>query len=129
MKKQDLWKVIITIVILIVAFSLIMIFFYKKLNKNVEINSFEECAAAGNPVGESYPRQCWTSGGKHFIEEITWKNDQVFLMQNSETGEFACFGCGKTRCIDPIPLMKLVEETIEGYCNEDFEIVTEENIK
>ena len=34
------------------------------------IDSFEECVAAGNPVMESYPRQCKTSDGKHFIEEI-----------------------------------------------------------
>lgn len=34
------------------------------------INSFEGCAAAGNPVMESYPRQCRTSDGKHFVEEI-----------------------------------------------------------
>jgi len=34
------------------------------------IDSFEECAAAGNPVMESYPRQCRTSDGKNFVEEI-----------------------------------------------------------
>jgi len=34
------------------------------------IDSFEECVAAGNPVMESYPRQCRTSDGKHFVEEI-----------------------------------------------------------
>ncbi len=33
------------------------------------INSFEECVAAGNPVMESYPRQC-NAGGKTFTEEI-----------------------------------------------------------
>ena len=34
------------------------------------IESFEECAAAGNPVMESYPRQCRTEDGKHFTEVI-----------------------------------------------------------
>ncbi len=33
------------------------------------ITSFAECAAAGNPVMESYPRQC-RSGGKTFVEEL-----------------------------------------------------------
>jgi len=33
-------------------------------------DNFEECAAAGNPVMESYPRQCRTPDGKHFVEEI-----------------------------------------------------------
>lgn len=34
-----------------------------------EINSFEDCVAAGNPVMESYPRQC-KAGDKTFVEEI-----------------------------------------------------------
>lgn len=34
------------------------------------IDNFEECLAAGNPVMESYPRQCRTSDRKHFVEEI-----------------------------------------------------------
>lgn len=34
------------------------------------ITSFEECAAAGYPIAESYPRQCRTSDGSLFIEEI-----------------------------------------------------------
>ncbi len=37
------------------------------------IDSFEECAAAGNPIMESYPRQCRTSDGKNFVEEIDSK--------------------------------------------------------
>lgn len=34
------------------------------------ISSFEECAAAGNAVMESYPRQCRTQDGKHFVENV-----------------------------------------------------------
>jgi len=34
------------------------------------IDSFEECASAGNPVMESHPRQCRTVDGKHFVEKI-----------------------------------------------------------
>lgn len=33
-------------------------------------SSFEECAAQGNPVMESYPRQCRTPDGRIFVEEI-----------------------------------------------------------
>lgn len=33
------------------------------------VTSFEECAAAGNPVMESYPRQC-RAGGTTFVEEV-----------------------------------------------------------
>jgi len=34
----------------------------------VSVTSFEECVAAGNPVMESYPRQCRTADGKNFVE-------------------------------------------------------------
>jgi hypothetical protein len=34
------------------------------------IRSFEDCAAAGLPVMESYPRQCKTPDGRTFAEEI-----------------------------------------------------------
>jgi len=34
------------------------------------ITNFEECIAAGNPAMESYPRQCRTPDGKHFVESI-----------------------------------------------------------
>jgi hypothetical protein len=44
----------------------------QKIRNTIEssIDSFEECVAAGNSVMESYPRQCETSDGKNFIEEI-----------------------------------------------------------
>ena len=35
------------------------------------INNFEECVAAGNPIMESYPRQCKTTDGQHFVEDIS----------------------------------------------------------
>jgi len=38
------------------------------------INSFEECVAAGNPVMESYPRQC-SANGRNFIEIVA--NDSL----------------------------------------------------
>ncbi len=37
------------------------------------VSSFEECESAGNPVMESYPRQCRTLDGKHFVEQINPK--------------------------------------------------------
>ena len=38
-------------------------------SRNAQVTSFEECVAAGNPVMESYPRQC-SAGGKNFTEDI-----------------------------------------------------------
>ncbi len=34
-----------------------------------EVTNFEECVAAGNPVMESYPRQC-SHMGENFVEEV-----------------------------------------------------------
>ncbi|MBD3262483.1 MAG: hypothetical protein GF334_12595 [Candidatus Altiarchaeales archaeon] len=41
-----------------------------------QINSFEECVAASNPVMESYPRQC-TADGKTFTEKL--KSEAEFI--------------------------------------------------
>ncbi len=38
-------------------------------DEKVVITNFEECVAAGNPVMESYPRQC-NANGETFVEEI-----------------------------------------------------------
>ncbi len=37
----------------------------------ITITSFEECVAAGNPVMESFPRQCRASDGKLYREDIS----------------------------------------------------------
>lgn len=39
-------------------------------NVLIDVDSFEDCVAAGNEVMESYPRQC-INNGEHFVEEIT----------------------------------------------------------
>ncbi|MBC7836667.1 hypothetical protein H7X87_02710 [Acetobacteraceae bacterium] len=38
--------------------------------QNPEATSFEACVAAGNPVMESYPRQCRSAEGVLFVEKI-----------------------------------------------------------
>jgi len=43
------------------------------IQQKVTAPGFEECVAAGNPVMESYPRQCRTPDGKHFVEIIPGK--------------------------------------------------------
>lgn len=42
----------------------------EKSPKDVVITNFEECAAAGNPVMESYPAQCRTKDGLMFAQEL-----------------------------------------------------------
>lgn len=48
------------------------------------ITNFEECIAAGNPAMESYPRQCRTTDGKHFVESIL-----EFSLSYTKEGGFA----------------------------------------
>jgi len=42
----------------------------EKLCGSSAINDFQSCAMAGNAILESYPRQCKTSDGKTFVEDI-----------------------------------------------------------
>jgi len=56
-------------------------FIYQKFGQAQpkEINNFSDCAAKGNPVTESYPRQCSTNG-KTFTEDVaiqTGKEDKI----------------------------------------------------
>lgn len=36
-----------------------------------QISDFQHCADAGYPIMESYPRQCNTPSGRHFVENLT----------------------------------------------------------
>lgn len=40
----------------------------KKRQEVKKITNFEQCALAGYPVMESYPRQCTVPGGDFFVE-------------------------------------------------------------
>jgi len=63
----------VIIVILVVAIGALLVAPEKETVSDIDepiINNFEECIAAGNPAMESYPRQCRTPDGKHFVESI-----------------------------------------------------------
>ena len=73
MKTQKIILLMIFILILIV-----IIFYIPSLNENnVKITNFEECAAAGFPVMESYPRQCRDAEGNLFVEDIYTTPEEV----------------------------------------------------
>ncbi len=60
---------------IILAFTVIaIVIFTSRVSNNIDItiNSFDECIEAGNPVMESYPRQC-KSDGITFVEDISIK--------------------------------------------------------
>jgi len=58
------------------------------------VTTFDECAAAGNPVLESYPAQCNTPDGRHFVQEIPpedrWKVVPPSPSCSDRCGDGAC---------------------------------------
>ncbi len=43
---------------------------YKSTSDTKVVTTFDECAAAGYAVMESYPRQCRTPDGQYFVEQV-----------------------------------------------------------
>lgn len=65
------------------------------------VTSFTECAAAGYPIGESYPRQCWTPDGGHFVEEVETSPEPDDSSAPSGVGAgCAVAGCSGQICTD-----------------------------
>lgn len=64
MKKRSVIIVTISIVALLVIGGFVVL--RGLMSKEVTVNSFEECVAAGNPVRESYPEVCATKDGQSF---------------------------------------------------------------
>lgn len=58
----------IAIVFLIIGFILVL-WLVSQLQQE-SIDSFEDCAAAGNPIMESYPARC-SANGQTFTEDIS----------------------------------------------------------
>lgn len=54
----------------------IMLFVIISCTKEIKVTNFDECAKAGNPILESYPRQC-TANGESFTEVINVLYDKV----------------------------------------------------
>ncbi|OGG58297.1 hypothetical protein A2853_00010 [Candidatus Kaiserbacteria bacterium RIFCSPHIGHO2_01_FULL_55_17] len=59
-----------TIVVLTLIAGLLLAFAENKREQYVlSVTNFDECAAAGFPIMESYPEQCRTSDGRTFVNE------------------------------------------------------------
>ncbi|MCF7795857.1 hypothetical protein K9M42_02085 [Patescibacteria group bacterium] len=64
--------IFIIILVFVIAISYILITSKEneeEINNETTISSFEDCVLAGNPIMESYPRQCM-DGDNVFVEEI-----------------------------------------------------------
>lgn len=63
-------NILIPLVVLVVAAGA-WLFFKAPAQKYAAITNFEQCAAAGFPIMESYPEQCKTPDGRTFVRQIT----------------------------------------------------------
>jgi uncharacterized membrane protein len=65
-------KIIAILFFLVAAFAIIFLALYpslKKSNQQASVTNFQQCAAAGYPVMQSYPRECTLPDGKFFVEQ------------------------------------------------------------
>lgn len=73
-----------TTLIVVVSVAIVLIvagaFFFARKSEP-PINSFADCAKAGNPVQESYPEVCVTKDGKRFVNQ-----DQLNFLEIKEWG-------------------------------------------
>ena len=95
MKKKILLGFIIAIIIIRIilvntTLPSQLLDFLIGFNTGEEINSFEDCVAAGYPVMESYPRQCRTSYNKTFVEDVCIEDSDCIVF--GENGDCNC-GC------------------------------------
>jgi hypothetical protein len=86
--NKNLIPALVIIIFLVVAGLAAVYNMTASIGVSEEINSFEECAAAGYPIMESYPEQCRTADGQLFVRDIS--NDefyQDFLQGSEQDGE------------------------------------------
>ena len=82
------------------------------------ITNFEECAAAGNAVMESYPRQCRSADGRLFVEEIDFSISTTTDFGIVYNG-CAVAGCSGQLCVPAIEagnIMTTCEHRAEYAC-------------
>jgi hypothetical protein len=81
MKRWLVWLVIL--IVIVIAGIWLYRYFAIPIPKTSGISNFEECAQAGNPIMESYPRRC-TAEGITFTEKIgnELEKSDVILVDN-----------------------------------------------
>ena len=67
------------------------------------ISNFDECAAAGNPIMESYPEQCRTPDGRTFVRDIP-PADDLGLQANG----CAVAGCSGQLCVSAAEAVDII---------------------
>ena len=93
MHSTSLIRLAVIAIALILAAALLYSFL--RTDESVQaVTTFEECAAAGYPIMESYPEQCRTPDGKNFVRDIP-PSDGLGLQANG----CAVAGCSGQLCV------------------------------
>ncbi|SRR6056297_669854 len=103
--------IVILIIVLLAIFGIG--FWIEKSNAptvepgDTEVSNFQECIQAGNPVMESYPRQCRSKAGKTFVEESCSKAEEGEILTLTDAQKIA----RESECGDRL--------TGEYFCNQN----------
>jgi hypothetical protein len=92
----------ITFVIAIAVLIIAAIAFFMLVGKRSPVvTNFDECAAAGYPIMESYPEQCSTPDGRTFIRELPTGGPEETSENTGNIGEglgLQANGCAVAGC-------------------------------
>lgn len=81
---------IFVVLLLIIGAAFLGGKYYLNQQKLKAINNFESCAAAGNPIQESYPATCRTSDGRSFTQVLS-EEEQKNLLPPDPTADWKTF--------------------------------------
>jgi hypothetical protein len=90
MKKISL----LAFIVLLSIVGVITVFLYRNQQKIATISNFEECAAAGYEIMESYPARCMTPDKRSFTQDLPAGRQVIPNPTESQTG----FTCGNGIC-------------------------------
>lgn len=85
----------LAVVLILIAWAFVQLF--PARGPVAAMTTFEECAAAGNPIMESYPRQCRSADGQLFVENI--QTNQVGTVY-AAAPTCVVAGCSNHLCIE-----------------------------
>jgi hypothetical protein len=64
-------RILFFLFVLALVVTIVLLYKPPQKKRPVKVTNFEECAQAGYPVMESYPRQCRDSSGQLFFEVLS----------------------------------------------------------
>ena len=114
MSKTTMWVIIGLIVVFLAGYFV----YYQRQNapgKDVGfITTFEDCASAGYPIQESYPRKCTTPEGNVYTEELSATDEGP----STATAGEGCYigGCSQEVCSDEPDVASTCEYRPENSC-------------